>query len=47
MKVTIVPTVIGVLVTVTQGFIQGLDNWEIRRRVGGLVWFSLMAHQSL
>ena len=32
-KVTVIPTVIGVLRTVTRRLVKGLEDWEIRGRV--------------
>ena len=33
MKVTVIPIVIGALITITKGLIKGLEDLEIRRRV--------------
>ena len=33
MKVTVIPIVIGTLITVTKGLVQGLEDLEIRGRV--------------
>ena len=41
MKVTIIPTVIGALGTVTKGLIQGLEDLEIRGRMKTTAFFRL------
>ena len=41
-KVTVIPIVISALGTVTKGFINGLEHWEIRGRVEAIQTTALL-----